>query len=186
MDPEDYETGYDIETGYEIETGAVRRRKVRPPPPRRSPGQGVLAPQQGRRELSPPVPGVPSIGRRVAQMGLGFITFTSVSGTVLTIPKVVQKPFAPTRLILDFTRTGATAQTPLILVQSVKIGQDEQLIGDQVPITMLLATGEDLEVEYAAAGMGSTIAILVQLTSPITAVGDSIVVSAGMQGITLG
>lgn len=184
----------DIETGYEVITGAPARRRVVRRVPARQRYQGAtnignrspLSLPQGSQPdvFASAVPGIPTPGKRVRQLGLSPVTFTSTSGTLLTMSTVCQKPFAPRRLFIDFARVGATA-TGALSLQSAKIGSDEQLISGGVPVTMFAGNVQDIDLQWDESAAGLTIALQI-LVSAAPGAGDSITVVGALHGVTFG
>lgn len=183
---------FEFETGYEITTGARRRPSRRQAPSPRT--YDVSTSMGNRTPLSLPrgqegafasaVPGIPTPGRRVRQLGLSAVTFNASSGTLLTMSTVCQKPFSPRRLFLDFARTGATA-TGALSISSAKIGADEQLISSGVPITMFGGNVQDIDLQWDESAAGLTIALQV-LISAAPGGTDSVVVVGALHGVTFG
>src|SRR5688572_21124042 len=98
------------------DVGAGRR-------PMRRGGRRMTAPRGGRvhaRSLVSNIPGVSHPGARLQQLGLGATAFTSTSGTLLSLTASPQRPFKGQRLILDLTRTGASA-TGLVTVNQLNV-----------------------------------------------------------------
>lgn len=182
-----------FETGYEMTTGAVRRRRPQQQQPQRQ--QWNVTPRMGNRTplALPPgqegafasaVPGIPTPGRRVRQLGLSPVTFNATSGALLTMSTVCQKPFSPRRLFIDFSRSGATA-TGALSLSSAKIGADEQLISSGVPVTMFGATVQDIDLQWDESAAGLTIALQVLISSVPTGT-DTVVVVGALHGVTFG
>lgn len=170
----------DMETGYTIETGRRIKR------PNRLGNRTALTLPPQSRPFASAIPGVPTPGRRKRPMGFSNgITFNSTSGTLLTLTAQIQKPFSPDRLFLSVARNGATAQTPLILVQSIKIGSDEQLIAPGVPVEMFAAQAFEVDVELDEAAAGLTFSVQISISAPVTTT-DTIVVGCGVNGVTFG
>lgn len=181
----------DMETGYELTTGAVRRRRLPPQgqqrwnQPQRFGNRTPLALPAGQEAaFASAVPGIPTPGRRVRQLGLSAVVFTNVSGTLLTMSTVCQKPFSPRRLFLDVARNGATA-TGALSLSSAKIGADEQLISSGVPVTMFGANVQDIDLQWDESAAGLTIALQV-LISAAPGAGDTVTVVGALHGVTFG
>lgn len=177
----------DMETGYELTTGAVRRRRgqqqwnVTPRMGNRTP---LALPPSQEAAFASAVPGIPTPGRRIRQLGLSPVVFTSTSGTLLTMSTVCQKPFSPRRLFLDFARAGASA-TGALSISSAKIGADEQLISSGVPVTMFGAAVQDIDLQWDESAAGLTIALQVLISAAPTTT-DTVTVVGALHGVTFG
>jgi hypothetical protein len=111
------------------------------------------------RRLIPPVPGVPARGLGEQPLGLGSTAFTATSGTLLTVTASPQRPFRGRRLIIDLTRTGATA-TGLVTLTRFDVGVDNQLPGaGAIGAGAFAATafGVDLDLDPATPGVNITL-----------------------------
>lgn len=141
-----------------------------------------------RNSLVPPVPGVPQSGLRLQPLGLGSVTFAAASGLILSLTAAPQKPFKPQRLILDISRTGASA-TGAVTVTRIDVGADNMLVTSggvgAIPAAMFANTGVDLNVAFAPATPGITIAVQLQISAAPTMT-DTVVVSGGMLGTAYG
>jgi hypothetical protein len=82
------------------------------------------------RRVVPSIPGAPAIGAKLQPLGFSAVAFTATSGTALPATTRPQKPFKGRRLVVDFTRTGATA-TGLLTITSINIGVNNQLVSTQ-------------------------------------------------------
>jgi hypothetical protein len=172
-----------LEMGAEYLGAAPRQTMVRAR--QAQPQRGGGGPRVPRQRLIPDVPGVPAPGLRLQPLGLGSTAFTAASGLLLAIQASPQKPFKPQRLILDITRTGASA-TGLVTVNRIDIGVDNMLVGSgPLPASMFQNTGVDLNVSFAPATPG--INIVVQLACSVAPAGaDRVDIAAGMLGTAFG
>jgi hypothetical protein len=157
--------------------GAAPRRGPFRAPPRR--------PSVPRAQLVPQVPGVPDAGLRLQPLGLGATAFTATSGTILPLSAQPQKPFQAQRLIVDVTRTGASA-TGLVTVTRIDIGADNMLAGSNpLPISMFSATSVDCNIRFAPATPGITVAVQLAISAAPTMT-DRVDLSGAMLGTTYG
>jgi len=137
--------------------GFRRRRKRR--------GRSVPA-----RRLLPNVPGVPARGLGEQPLGLGATAFTATSGTLLTLTGQPQRPFRGRRLILDITRTGASA-TGLVTVTRLDVGADNQLPGAGAIGAGAFgstAVGVDLDLDPATPGVIVTVQLNISAAPVMT------------------
>lgn len=124
-----------------------RRRKVR--------GNQSIA----RRALIPGTPGVPMPGVRLQPLGLGATAFTAASGTILNLTAQPQRPFKGQRLVIDITRTGATA-TGLVTVSRLDIGTANQMVAStSLAASAFAATAFDVNLQLDPATPGITITL---------------------------
>ena len=123
-------------------------------------------PQGGipRRMLVPGTPGVPMPGVRLQPLGLGATAFTAASGTVLNLTALPQRPFKGQRLVIDITRTGASA-TGLVTVNRLDIGTVNQLVSSgPLAAAAFAATAFDVNLELDPATPGITITVQLAIT----------------------
>jgi len=123
----DYLEGDDDGMG-SLEIGRRRRARFK------RPGGGSLP----ARTLIPRVPGVPAMGARLQPLGLGSSAFTAASGTVIALTARPQRPFKGQRLVVDITRTGASA-TGLVTITRLDIGTANQLVSSGALIAAAFA-----------------------------------------------
>lgn len=152
-----------------LEVGAYRGRPQMGRGPRgRAPGR----PQGNFNQLQP--------------LGLGSVTFTASSGTVLSASQPSQKLFHPQRLIIDIARTGGSA-TGLVTVTGISVGADNQLASSAgtgaLPASMFANIGVDLNVNFATATPGITIAVQLTISAAPSA-SDTVACAVGMLGST--
>lgn len=172
----DYDLG-DLELGDIV--GAVRRR--------RRGGNAMV--RQGRPSLRSrivqQIPGVSNPTGRGQPLGLGSTAFTATSGNALQLTGLPQKPFQAQRLILDSTRTGATA-TGLVTVSAISVGTDNQLAGQaSLSISAFSSIAVDANILFTPAGAGISIGVSLNISiAPTTT--DRVDVSGMMFGSTLG
>lgn len=141
--------------------------------------------QVPRQYLIPQNPGVPGPGLKLQPLGLSSIAFTAASGTALSMTASPQRPFKAKRLIMDFTRSGATA-TGLITVTSINVGTDNQLVGTgPLPAAAFSVTAFDANIAFAPATPGIQIAVGVSTSLAPTAP-DRIDVAGALFGTSLG
>jgi len=110
------DVGDDLEIGW----NPFKRRRKR--------GARGATRQIPARRLLPQIPGVPARGLGEQPLGFGATAFTAGSGTLLTLTASPQRPFRGRRLVIDLTRTGASA-TGLVTLTRIDVGVDNQLPG---------------------------------------------------------
>ncbi len=162
--------------------GAPRRRGgyVRRAPQRS--GYKLMRPQQN---MVPRVPGVPGAGMRLQALGFGAQAFTNTSGTSLTFVANPQRPFQGKRLVVDLTRTGASA-TGLVTLTRLDIGSNNQLVSSgAVGIAAFASTAVDVNLELDVAGPGITITAVLAVSAAPTAT-DRIDISVSLLGAAIG
>lgn len=159
-----------------------RGRGGRAPMPR-----GTLAQPRSvnARTLIPRVPGVPSTGVRLQPLGLGATAFTATSGTILQLQASPQRPFKGQRLILDITRTGASA-TGLVTVTRFDVGTDNQLVGSgAISAAAFAATAFDANIAVAPATPGVSITLQLAISAAPTMT-DRVDIGGTLFGTTVG
>jgi len=134
--------------------------------------------------MRPKTPGVPSRGAHLQPLGLGATAFTAASGLLLNLTSRPQRPFKGQRLVIDITRTGATA-TGLITINRIDVGADNQLIAvGALPAGMYSPTAIDTNVVFDVAVPG--IDIVVQLANTVAPGGaDRIDCAGAISGTSL-
>lgn len=163
-------------------------RYLPPPPMPQYPPQyppsyppGVIPAQR----LIPSVPGVPAVGSKLQPLGFNAVTFTSASGTALTATTRPQKPFKGKRLVIELSRTGATA-TGLVLVNSITVGVQNQLVSTgAVSAGAFAGQNQDCNVELSACSTALDISVNYSITTA-PGVGDSVAVGTTLFGETVG
>lgn len=125
-----------------------------------------------------------SLWKRLQPLGLGFVTFSTSSGTALALTAQPQKLFKPKRLILDIARNGTTS-TGAIVVTAINIGADNMLVTSgqvsPIPAAVFQNTGVDLNMQFSICTPGITVQVgLLCSTAPSST--DTIVVSGAMTG----
>lgn len=184
MDFDDLADLDDLDLG-SLEIGARRARRGRQmvrsrgrAPARR----GVSVPA---RRLIPRVPGVPMPGARLQPLGFGASAFTAASGTVLALQASPQRPFKGQRLVVDITRTGASA-TGLVTITRLDVGTANQLVSSgALGAAAFAATAFDVNLQLDPATPG--ILIVVQFSiSAAPAGADRVDFSATMFGTAVG
>lgn len=137
------------------------------------------------RRLIPKTPGVPRPGARLQPLGFGASAFTAVSGNIIALQALPQRPFKGQRLVIDLTRSGPTS-TGLVTVNRLDVGVVNQLVSSgALSVTAFAATAFDVNMELDPATPG--IAITVQLaTSVIPTAPDRIDFSATLFGTSIG
>jgi hypothetical protein len=124
---------------------------------------------------------------RLQPLGLGYVTFSATSGTILQLTGFPQKLFHPQRLILAVGRNGTTA-TGLVLVTAANIGADNQLVSAAgaggIPSDNFLATGVDLNINWSIAtpGIQVTVLLVISLAPSST---DTVTVAGSFNGSAL-
>jgi hypothetical protein len=134
---------------YDLGAFGFRRKK--------RPARGAVSRVPARR-LIPSTPGVPNRGLGEQPLGLGASAFTAASGTLLTLSASPQRPFRGRRLVVDITRTGASA-TGLVTITRLDVGADNQLPGSgAIGAGTFAATafGVDLDLDPATPGVTVT------------------------------
>lgn len=112
-----------------------------------------------RRRLVPGTPGVPMPGLRLQPLGLGASAFTAASGTTLTLTGTPQRPFKGQRLVVDITRTGASA-TGLVTINQLNIGTDNQMVSSQgIGAGAFAATAFDVNLQLAPCTPGILVTV---------------------------
>jgi hypothetical protein len=160
--------------------GARRRAAARRAPARRPAGRSIPASQ-----LIPQVPGVPMPAVRLQPLGLGATAFTATSGTLLQLQASPQRPFQGQRLILDITRTGASA-TGLVTVSRLDVGTDNQLVGSgSISAGAFAATAFDANIRFAPATPGVNITVQLNISAAPTMT-DRVDIGATLFGTTVG
>jgi hypothetical protein len=152
---------------------------------RRGGGGMFSSPGVPARRLIPRVPGVPMPGARLQPLGFGSSAFTVASGTVLSLTATPQRPFKGQRLVVDITRTGATA-TGLITITRLDVGTANQLVSSgPLAAAAFAATAFDVNLELDPATPG--ILIVVQLAISVApAAADRVDFAAVMFGTAVG
>lgn len=129
---------------------AITRRKV---------SRGGSQARRVARALVPRVPGQPAPGAREYPLPFPATAFTATSGTALIVQALPQKPFKGLRLIVDFTRTGATA-TGLLTINRLDVGTDNQLVAaGNLPAGAFAPTSFQTTVNMSPATPGISISI---------------------------
>ena len=174
----DYLDGYGGECdmgSLEIGRRRFRRRRSRSAAPRRMPG----------RRLIPRIPGVPMPGARLQPLGIGSSAFTLTSGTVLSLTARPQRPFKGQRLVVDISRTGATA-TGLVTITRLDVGTANQLVSSGSLIAgAFAATAFDVNLQLDPATPG--IDVTVQFNISVAPAGTDRVDFGGViLGTTIG
>lgn len=147
--------------------------------------QSMAARRTPMRQLVPQVPGVPLPGVRLQPLGLGATAFTAASGTLLTLQASPQRPFQGQRLILDVTRTGASA-TGLVTVSRLDVGTDNQLVGaGAISSNAFAPTAFDANVRFVPATPGVNITVQLNI-SAAPAGADRVDVGGTVFGTTVG
>lgn len=128
--------------------------------------------------------GLPGRGLHLQPLGLGSVAFTAASGLILNLQGTPQRMFRGQRLVLDITRTGATA-TGLVSVARMDVGVDNQMVSTQgIPAAMYGPTAIDTNVRFDDCGPGIT--VTVQLTISVApGAADRVDVGGSIQGTTL-
>lgn len=157
-----------------LEMGAFRRGR------RRGAGRSVNV-----RRLIPQVPGVPMPGARLQPLGLGATAFTAASGTILALTARPQRPFLGQRLVVDITRTGATA-TGLVTITRLDIGTANQLVSSgALSAAAFAATAFDVNLQLDPATPGIDITVQFAI-SVAPGAADRVDISGTIFGTTVG
>lgn len=137
------------------------------------------------RTLIPSVPGVPATGVRLQPLGLGATAFTATSGTILQLQASPQRPFKGQRMILDITRTGASA-TGLVTVTRLDVGTDNQLVGSgAISASAFSPTAFDANISLAPATPGVNITVQLAISAAPTMT-DRVDIGGTIFGTTVG
>jgi len=179
----------DLDLG-SLEIGARKARKRR----QKARARGAMVPSGGGygrrgmvpgRRLIPRVPGVPMPGARLQPLGFGASAFTAASGLILTLQAQPQRPYKGQRLVVDITRTGATA-TGLVTVTRLDIGTTNQLVSSgALAAAAFAATAFDVNLQLDPATPG--IIITVQFAISVApGAADRVDFSATMFGTAIG
>jgi hypothetical protein len=186
MDFDDLADLDDLDLG-SLEIGARRARRGRQMARRGGGGRqmarrGVSVPA---RRLIPRVPGVPMPGARLQPLGFGSSAFTAASGTVLALQATPQRPFKGQRLVVDITRTGASA-TGLVTITRLDVGTANQLVSSgALGAAAFAATAFDVNLQLDPATPG--ILIVVQFAISVApGAADRVDFSATMFGTAVG
>jgi hypothetical protein len=184
MDFDDLADLDDLDLG-SLEIGARRARRGRQMVRQRGRAparRGVSVPA---RRLIPRVPGVPMPGARLQPLGFGSSAFTAASGTVLALQASPQRPFKGQRLVVDITRTGATA-TGLVTITRLDVGTANQLVSSgALGAAAFAATAFDVNLQLDPATPG--ILIVVQFAISVApGAADRVDFSATMFGTAVG
>lgn len=173
------DVGLDMGTLDMGDVGAWGRRR------RRQKARGMTRQRTPARLLIPAVPGVPAPGARLQPLGLGSTAFTAASGTVLALTARPQRPFKGQRLVVDITRTGATA-TGLVTITRLDIGTMNQLVSSgSLSASAFAATAFDVNLQLDPATPG--IDIVVQFAISVAPGGaDRVDISGTIFGTTVG
>lgn len=163
-----------------LELGARRRRSGR--------GVRMYGQRSTRvpaRKLIPDIPGVPMPGARLQPLGMGSSAFTAASGAVLALTARPQRPFKGQRLVVDITRTGATA-TGLVTITRLDIGTMNQLVSSgSLSASAFAATAFDVNLQLDPATPG--IDIVVQFAISVApGAADRVDFSGTIFGTTIG
>lgn len=111
------------------------------------------------RRLIPRVPGVPATGARLQPLGLGSSAFTAASGTSIALTARPQRPFKGQRLVIDITRTGASA-TGLVTITRLDVGTANQLVSSGALIAAAFAASAfdvNMQLDPATPGIDITV-----------------------------
>lgn len=128
--------------------------------------------------------GAPGRGLHLQPLGLGSVTFAAASGLILNLTGTPQRMFRGQRLVIDISRTGATA-TGLVSVARIDVGVDNQMVSTQgIPAAMYGATAIDTNVRFDDCGPGITVTVQTTI-SAAPGGADTVVVGGAVQGTTL-
>jgi hypothetical protein len=124
---------------------------------------------------------------RLQPLGLGSVTFGVATAATLQLTGYPQKLFHPQRLILSVVRNGTTS-TGLVTVTAANIGADNQLVSAAgaggIPTDVFLATGVDLNINWAIATPGIQVTVLLAI-SALPSSTDTVVVGGAFTGSAL-
>lgn len=160
---------------------AIARTRGRPPMAPGSQGGPMSMPL---RQLQPQTIGVPQRGLRKTWLPLGAIAFVNAGATTLNMVAQSQRPFRGTRLVFDFTRTGATA-TGLLTLTQIVVGQDNQPAAQgAAPLGAFGPNAFDVDIDLDPTGPGINFTATVVI-SAAPGVGDRVDVSAVLFGYNI-
>lgn len=146
---------------------------------------GGNRPRIPRNVMVPRTPGVPMPGAKMQPLGFGATAFTATSGLILQLQAQPQRPFLGQRLVVDITRTGATA-TGLVTISRIDVGTDNQLVSaGAISAAAFAPTAFDVNVKFAPATPGVLITLQFQNTAAPTMT-DRIDIGATLFGTAIG
>lgn len=110
-----------------------------------------------------------TVGKRAP---LGFGAFNLAAGSSVTLTATVQRPFMADRLLI-------TASQPGVLVTSIKIGDEEQILGGNLPAEIYgpSALADTRSDDFSPAPAGISLSVTVLNTAATATTG-----SVGMKG----
>lgn len=173
-----YDVGEDMDMGDLDDVGARPRRRIR--------GRSGARRTQLQVRSTPAnvqaVAGVSPVAMKRMMLGLGNVFFAVAQPlTTQTLSIQPQVPFKGDRLVIDFTRTGASA-TGLLTVTAFAVGIKNQLAGfGPIGIGGLGPTATDIFIVMDPAGPGVTITLSITVTA-IPTTTDRIDVNATLWG----
>jgi len=148
--------------------GAARARRAGGNPYAQQAQRAMAGRMVPAQMLIPQIPGVPMPGARLQPLGLGANAFTATSGLLLQLQASPQRPFKGQRLIIDLTRTGASA-TGLVTVTRLDVGTSNQLVGSGgISAAAFQPTSFDANVSLDPATPGVNITVQLQISAAPT------------------
>jgi hypothetical protein len=171
-----YDIGDDDDVGALMDVGAARRVLARAGARRQTPAN-----LRSRPALMSAYPGAPPVAEKQIPLGFGNQAFTSTSTTTLTFTARPQAVFRGRRLVIDFSRTGATA-TGLVTLTSMLIGTRNQLVGTLgIPVSTFAsgAFGVDMALDPATPGIDITLVMVISAAPGTT---DRVDIGASLIG----
>lgn len=154
-----------------------------------APSRGALPPasprQMARAMALPAVPGTQAHGGRRLPLPFTQITFTNLSGTALSATARVQKPFRPSRLLVQAFRTPATL-TQALTIRTIFDGIDPQQAGfGDMPVEGFQATVFDALTDFSPIVPGIDAQIDYRIAGAALGALETIVVSTMMFGFSM-
>lgn len=118
-------------------------------------------------------------------MGVGFVAFSSTSGTALSMQAKPQRGFRGERLVIDIRRSGASANASPVILSKLTVGDYNQLVGGgPLPADIFANNSVGVRLDLDASYPG--VLIDLEFTIPAAlAAGDGIFVSVGIIGSTV-
>lgn len=134
-------------------------------------------------QIVPPSPNRTGICQN--PMGVGFVAFSSTSGTTLAMQAKPQRGFRGERLVIDIRRSGASANASPVILSKLTVGDYNQLVGGgPLPADIFANNSVGVRLDLDASYPGVLIDLEFTIPAPLAA-GDGIFVSVGIIGSTV-
>lgn len=118
-------------------------------------------------------------------MGVGFVAFSSTSGTALAMQAKPQRGFRGERLVIDIRRSGASALASPVILSKLTVGDYNQLVGGgPLPADIFANNSVGVRLDLDASYPGVLIDLEFTIPNALAA-GDGIFVSVGIIGSTV-